>query len=328
MKYGKSLLLGELINAEDVDYEDISKNHFWIVCPVCNEAIFKVVRQQDSSTGYALPIHYFSHYETSNAYASDCELRVSRITESEFKTIAVQSREQKLKYFISTLQSAIHQHFLKYAHCPTKRFGDGHFRQLRRSGTLAWYRNLDYRALQKVISKMTDEQILDDYDVITQERAYDDKPYFRSSAKPDKRFKNDLRYLSTTLGFTTQKRIALDLIRHLFTPQARASFDYLYDHAYTWLTIRLENNSHNALDVEKDLLLALNRLPNTSRQKGLLMLYNLGETTLDALESLLFREMVIILVSLTYLDILRQSLPKQHPQVAPLNSSCRLARSL
>ena len=49
MKYGKSLLLGELISAEQVDYADVRENRFWIVCPVCNEAIFKVVRQTEDS---------------------------------------------------------------------------------------------------------------------------------------------------------------------------------------------------------------------------------------------------------------------------------------
>ena len=49
MKYGKSLLLGELISAEQVDYEDVRKNRFWIVCPVCNEAVFKVVPQTEDS---------------------------------------------------------------------------------------------------------------------------------------------------------------------------------------------------------------------------------------------------------------------------------------
>src|SRR5690349_3379441 len=109
MQYGKSLLLGELISAEQVDYEDVRKNRFWIVCPVCNEAIFKVVRQTEDS-GEDPHTHYFSHYEASRSYTTDCELRVRRITEAELHTIAVQSREQKLKYFIATLQDAIYQH--------------------------------------------------------------------------------------------------------------------------------------------------------------------------------------------------------------------------
>jgi hypothetical protein len=82
MKYGKSLLLGELISAKEVGYEDVRKNRFWIVCSVCNEAIFKVVRQSgDSGVVEGTATHYFSHYEASWSYVTDCELRVGRITE-------------------------------------------------------------------------------------------------------------------------------------------------------------------------------------------------------------------------------------------------------
>ena len=81
MKYGKSLLLGELISAKEVDYEDVRENRFWIVCSVSNEAIFKVVRQTGDSGVQDPATHYFSHYEASRSYVTDCELRVGRITE-------------------------------------------------------------------------------------------------------------------------------------------------------------------------------------------------------------------------------------------------------
>jgi hypothetical protein len=100
MKYGKSLLLGELISAQQVDYEDVRKNRFWIVCPVCNEAIFKVVRQTEDSAFEEPDTHYFSHYEASRSYATDCELRVRRITEADLHTIAVNvgAHEEVKKY--------------------------------------------------------------------------------------------------------------------------------------------------------------------------------------------------------------------------------------
>lgn len=37
MRLAKSLLLGELLNADSVDYEDVNQNRFWIVCPVWKE---------------------------------------------------------------------------------------------------------------------------------------------------------------------------------------------------------------------------------------------------------------------------------------------------
>ena len=57
------------------------------------------------------PLHYFSHYEASKAYAADCELRVGGITEREITEKAIQSRDQKLKFFITTLQTIIHDDF-------------------------------------------------------------------------------------------------------------------------------------------------------------------------------------------------------------------------
>jgi len=164
MQYGKSLLLGELISAKQVDYEDVRENRFWIVCPVCNEAIFKVVRQTEDSRVEDPATHYFSHYEASRSYATDCELRVGRITEDDRHTIAIESRKQKLKYFIATLQDAIHQHFLDSGSAATEWFGDGHFRQLRRSHTLAWYRDIHYRFFQKVQRMLSDEEMLAEFD--------------------------------------------------------------------------------------------------------------------------------------------------------------------
>ena len=91
LKLGKSILLDELLKADDVQYADVSQNRFWIVCPACNEAIFKVVRHQGTKDDGAL--HYFSHYEASKAYAADGELRVGGITEREITEKAIQSRD-------------------------------------------------------------------------------------------------------------------------------------------------------------------------------------------------------------------------------------------
>jgi hypothetical protein len=310
MKYGKSLLLGELISAKEVDYEDVRKNRFWIVCSVCNEAIFKVVRQTgDSGVVQDPATHYFSHYEASRSYVTDCELRVGRITEDDLHSIALESREQKLKYFIATLQDAIHQHFLNSGSAATEWFGDRHFRQLRRSGTLAWFRNFHYRTFEKRMHRISDEEILACFDFSIQTLGEDEK-----------------EELTTNLSINTQKRIALDLLKHLCSPKARPAFDCLFDHAYTWLTARLETNIHldKVTGIEKDLLPVLNRLPNTNRHKVQRLLADLARTkhshilgqpydALDTLDLSLRSQMLVILVSLPYLDILRQSLPKQHP---------------
>ena len=305
MKYGKSLLLGELISAEQVDYEDVRKNRFWIVCPACNEAIFKVVRQAEDSPVEEIHIHYFSHYEGSRSYEIDCELRVRRITEDDRHTIALKSREQKLKFFIAALQGTIHKHFLDSAgSSATKNFGDSNFRHLRRSDTLGWYRLAHFRFFQKLQRMLTDEEVLAEFDRGIKSLGDEEK-----------------EQLTTNLSISTQKRIALDLLKHLTSPEARPAFDYLFDHAYTWLIIRLETNLqiNRLTGVEKDLLPVLKRLPNTKLQKLSQLLFDLKQidhshligiprTALDMFGLMLRSQVLIILVSLPYLDILRKSL--------------------
>ena len=308
MKYGKSLLLGELISAEQVDYEDVRENRFWIVCPVCNEAIFKVVRQTEDSRVEDPATHYFSHYEASRSYATDCELRVGRITEDDRHTIAIESREQKLKYFIATLQATIRKHFLDSSrgyYSAAKRFGDRHFRQLRRSDTLGWYRLAHFRFFQKLQRTLTDEEVLTEFDRGINSLGDEEK-----------------EQLTTNLSISTQKRIALDLLKHLTSPIARPAFNCLFDHAYTWLIIRLETNIHidKVIGIETDLLPLLNRLPNTNlrnfpqlmadlKQTDHSQIVGKTQTALDTFGLLLRNEILLILLSLPYLDILRQSLP-------------------
>ena len=129
--------------------------------------------------------------------------------------------------------------------------------------------------------------------------------------------------LTTNLSIATQKRIALDLLKHLTNPIARPAFDCLFDHAYTWVIIRLETNIHidKVIGIEKDLLPLLNRLPNTNLRKFPQLLADLKQTdnsqivgktqtALDTFALLLRNEILLILLSLPYLDILRKSLPQ------------------
>jgi len=303
MKFGKSLLLNELLDAKNVDYNDVSENRFWIVCPSCSEAIFKVVRNAEAEADTP-PLHYFAHYEASKAYASDCELRVGRITQHDVEQLAIQSRAQKLKYFITSLQRVIHEQFLNPFDGATHIFPDSYFRVLSRSGTFSWYRTMQHQDFVKLIKKMSDQEILGWFDYNMGGMGEEEK-----------------QYLSTHLSIETQKRISLDLVKHLVTDQARPSFDCLFNHAFTWFRIRLENNIRtNALSgIETDLLPVLKKLPTTSRTKGIFMLARLQQTdysklydvkcdALHILEQALQGEMLRILISLPYLQILRESM--------------------
>jgi hypothetical protein len=129
------------------------------------------------------------------------------------------------------------------------------------------------------------------------------------------------RQLATAFSIETQKRIALDLVRHLATAQARPTFDCLFDHSFTCLTLRLESNvrANEVIGCERELLEVLHKLPRTSRRRGLLMLKALQQTdhtqlfgkrcdALDTLDQFVLGEMLKMLIRLPYLDILRKSL--------------------
>jgi hypothetical protein len=152
---------------------------------------------------------------------------------------------------------------------------------------------------------MSDEEMLASFDLSIQSLGDEEK-----------------EQLTTNLSISTQKRIALDLLKHLTSPTARPAFDSLFDHAYTWLIIRLETNLQidKVTGVEKDLLPVLNRLPNTSRLKLAQLLVDLKQIdhsqligrpqhAFGTLGLMLRSQTLVILVSLPYLEILRKSLP-------------------
>lgn len=173
-------------------------------------------------------------------------------------------------------------------------------------GTLAWYRDIHYRFFfQKLQHRLNDEEVLAEFDLGIQSLGDEEK-----------------EQLTTNLSISTQKRIALDLLKYLASPKARPAFDYLFDRAYTWLTIRLETNIQmdKVTGVEKDLLPVLYQLPNTNRKKLPQLLVDLNQVDHSQLIGtphnafgtfalMLRSQILIILVSLPYLDILRESLP-------------------
>ena len=327
MKLGKSILLDELLQADDVEYTDVSQNRFWIVCPACNEAIFKVVRQQGNKDDTAL--HYFSHYEASKAYAGDCELRVGGITEREITEKAIQSRDQKLKFFITTLQTIIHEDFQRHLpHDP--RWTPNQFRVMNRSRTIADLRSMFYEFFfVKAFPESSDEEL-----IVTFDHAFRRLP------------QSEQNQLSTTLSLHTQKRIAIDLLRHLRNPQARPSFDTLFDHSFAWYARRLENAIRNSRllgmptrnNDEEEIFKAMLRIMTTSRQKLRPILQELAQNkygttgpdgpdnSLMTLFDSIIREMFVILIRLPYLSLLQEALKQQSPPAHPAHlrtlSSC------
>jgi hypothetical protein len=311
MKLAESLILDELINATDIDYEDVSKNRFWIVCPCCKEAVFKAVRSQITSD----PIHYFSHYEASKAYQGDCELRVSQISQNTIEERALVSREQKLLYFIKVLQRAIHLEFLNNAQAgETNDSLEQHFLDLTRSRSLQLYRSNFAELYKRSHRKKTDSELL---------QALTDS--LRTMSETER------KYFQANFHLETQKRIALDVLKHLLTEQGHKAFNTLFDHALSWRQLRLAVNiERNCLDKDDEPIYeAINQLPYQSISKARRTLAKLERTDdtyryddarkgsptfpfrstlLRTLDTFIAADISRILLRLPYLDLLKEAL--------------------
>jgi hypothetical protein len=100
MKDAYSNLLGEYVQAHEVDHGDISG--FQIVCPCCREEIFKVARETKRKR-----IDFFSHYRASAAFTIDeCERRVGSLSSSEKLQASETSRMHTLEMFRSVIRDA------------------------------------------------------------------------------------------------------------------------------------------------------------------------------------------------------------------------------
>ncbi|MNU47193.1 hypothetical protein D3C71_360750 [compost metagenome] len=100
MKDAYSNLLGEYVQAQEIDNDDIAG--FQIVCPCCREEIFKVAREAAPKT-----IHFFSHYRASAAFdIAECERRVGSISESDKASASARSRNHTLDMFRSVVRDA------------------------------------------------------------------------------------------------------------------------------------------------------------------------------------------------------------------------------
>ncbi len=101
MKDAYSNLLGEFVEARDVDNQDVAG--FQIVCPCCRDAIFKVCRETDSAT-----IDFFSHYKAPKDFTvAECERRVKGMTSEEISRINASGKAQTLEAFRRVLRQAV-----------------------------------------------------------------------------------------------------------------------------------------------------------------------------------------------------------------------------
>ena len=214
MKLVYSMLLGEYINAESIDYEDCK--FFQIVCPACKEPVFKVVRSAEDC-----PLNYLSHYKSDAAYVSECELRVGAISREEANAANAESRNQFIKDFFSVLrQTIIRTEYTDSS--PGRKNTKAFLARLEKAKGLAPIREIAFTHSIEQIQNVPDEELHEYFDSYVEDVTTDGGDF------------------NTQFSMETSKRIGTDIWRHILSPKAKPNYDFIFNHAFVMLISRLE----------------------------------------------------------------------------------------
>lgn len=297
MKLGYSLLLGEYVNAEKIDYVDCK--NFQIVCPICKEPIFKVERQFEPQS-----IHYLSHYNRDKAYVNECELRVVRISKTDIQSANSLSRDQKLDYFLSVLRDAILEN--EYSKDKEKiKSVNALFNKLCHAAALQMLRDKMYELSRHNFLQCMDADIYELFD-----------DYIKDIETISGTFPK------TSFSIEMQKRIALDIWKHLLSARARGNYSYLFSHGYVMLMRRIEASEavRRLYEFEKELYFYMDKLIDSTKQKGnkifeKLMRYSIGpphaienSNLFKKMASGITHEMLGCLIRLPYFEIIKKAI--------------------
>lgn len=293
MKTGYSMLLGEYVDSEAINYTDCKS--FQIVCPICREPVFKVERSHPPPT-----LHYLSHYEESKAFATDCELRVRGISDRDKEKDNRLSRGQKLEYFLSVLREEI----LK------REFGTSPQNvEIVRRETIRWMNAPGVQILRDLFHKHQ----LSNHEMNTPDNL---SVLFDEYVKDVKDVGGN--FPVTGFAIATQKRIATDIWLHLLSAKAMGNFTFLFCVAFGLLSerIALASKQRPPYQFEQDFMVAIGQLIQVGRQKAEVIVDALirtpigppyaisGSTYLSKMASEICFEMLGILLRLPYFEML------------------------
>lgn len=195
MKNGYSMLLGEHVEAREVDHSDTIG--FQIVCPCCKDALFKVSREARSGTS-----DFFSHHRTPKEMVAECELRVAGVSDAQRASENATARGQSMAAFRAVLQDAI---LLDNAVYPSPERGREMHKEFLRLKAGAWMIQClhSFRSIKAFGSE------------------------FKESAEMYETSLKEGFQLSTAFSRSVQFRIAQDLATHVAQPHATKSRTFL-----------------------------------------------------------------------------------------------------
>lgn len=292
MRTGYSILLGEYIDAEAISYRDCEP--FQIVCPACNEPVFKVARSSDDGA-----IEYLSHYKQEGSYNSECTLRVSSIPSSERGQHNFQSRDQKLSYFLSIFRSALERDpYITYS----KSLESSH-KKINRSKALCFFREQHFQSFRK--------------------GGIAEETQFKNAAEFYLKEVSEFGDIPKT-GFSvaTQTRIAADMMRLLVTEQGKANYNALFNHSAVYLLQRCQAHAPGAtagsIEVMNNVAYFVSGLLMEGKKAGMQLIADMSATPIyppyvEAPATYLLKvaaeighEMIGTLLRLPYFDLLKQ----------------------
>ena len=199
MKLAHSNLLGELVEAREVEHADTAG--FQIVCPCCAESVFKVARTLPDGRRS----EFFSHRQAPPNQVTECELRVGSISHEALLARNEIARGQTLEVFRQWLRQAlVLDRWIYGGKSPT----DIHRRMESLEGCKAAYDLF-----------RTDQVRLGAEDVIADELRQMQEGLDLYGVAFD-----------TSFGKTVRERIVGDMLRHLLTNEGRANHAFLFRH--------------------------------------------------------------------------------------------------
>jgi len=305
MKLGYSNLLGELLQAEKIDYTDCK--NFQIVCPNCKEPIFKVNRNQEEEKS----LHYLSHYNKDKSYNLECELRVNGLSKIQIETENTLSRNQRLKYFLKVLQKTIAK---RHYGVDNIEIAIKNITKLNSNPYLKLFRDFEFNTYLK-------------YNI-----ASDEEDFFSQADLYINEIKNiSSEFYSTQFSIDIQKRIAFDIWKTIYTPNGKPNYIFLFHHAYFFLLnrFRLAQNERKLYDWEIFLISRMTKLLECDVKTGEFIIQEISNYNIDPpflpeksssflkIITELKHEMVGTLLGLPYFEILRESMSKPAFEVPP-----------
>lgn len=305
MKTGYSLLLGEFVGADVLEYRDCER--FQITCPACREPVFKVGRDIAGSTR-----HYLSHYRADKSFDADCELRVSGLRLDEMERQGSISREQRLEYFLKVLREAALD--VLYPEGDIRRFVDGS-RDWLLGQTKAMSKPFGLRILRSL-----------NYGALKKGKAFSSLEFFRLCADS---YLEDYGGVETEFSWWVQTRIAYDIVRALGSDKHQPLHDFLWNSGYLITLLRFEAGctASNASSVQQyeRLSLYLHALFRGGKSQSIEIINKMRrdvayppftEAPMDFLGkgmAEISHEMIGILLRIPYLDLIRRGFQGARP---------------